>query len=75
MTVTPASPPSPATLGSAPSPASTAAVALPEDSLDKAEAVLDSIDALALERHPAAFATFDELLREALESPPRVSSG
>ena len=38
-------------------------------------AALNSIDTLPLERHPEAFATFDELLREALESPPHVSSG
>lgn len=45
------------------------------DPLTRAEATLTSIDTLALERHPEAFSTFDELLREALDSPPHVSSG
>lgn len=45
------------------------------DPLARAAGTLNSIDTLALERHPEAFATFDELLREALESPPHVSSG
>ena len=45
------------------------------DPLDRAEGMLNSVDGLPLERHPEAFSAFDELLREALESPPRVSSG
>lgn len=45
-----------------------------QDSLVRAEVTLNSVDGLQLENHPEAFSTFDELLREALESPPHVSS-
>jgi hypothetical protein len=45
------------------------------DPLTRAAETLTSIDTLALERHPEAFSTFDELLREALDSPAHVSSG
>ncbi len=45
------------------------------DPLTRAEFILRSIDTLAPERHPEAFSTFDELLREALDSPPHVSPG
>jgi hypothetical protein len=53
----------------------TAVVAGSPDPLTRATTTLASIDTLPLERHPEAFSTFDELLREALDSPPHVSSG
>jgi hypothetical protein len=45
------------------------------DSLQLAATTLASIAELPLERHPEAFARFDELLRDALEVSPHVSSG
>jgi hypothetical protein len=41
------------------------------DPLDAASAALESLTQVSLERHPAVFARFDELLREALEAPPQ----
>ncbi len=45
------------------------------DPLTRAALILNSIDTLTPDRHPEAFSTFDELLREALDSPPHVSPG
>ena len=45
------------------------------DPLTKAGQALDALDTAPLEHHPQVFARFDELLREALESPPQVGSG
>jgi hypothetical protein len=45
------------------------------DPLVQAGETLDALDSIPLERHPQAFTRFDELLREALESPPQVGSG
>jgi hypothetical protein len=45
------------------------------DPLAQAEQALDALDNLPLERHPQVFTRFDELLRDALESPPQVGSG
>jgi len=39
------------------------------DPLDQAAGALQSLDQIALERHPMVFAHFDELLRNALEAP------
>ena len=45
------------------------------DPLTQAGQALAAIDTVPLERHPQVFTRFDELLREALESPPQVGSG
>ena len=45
------------------------------DALSAAGRALEAVDNLPLERHPEAFAHFDELLRAALEAPPQVASG
>jgi hypothetical protein len=45
------------------------------DPLALAEQALAALDSMPLERHPQVFTRFDELLREALESPPQASSG
>jgi hypothetical protein len=45
------------------------------DPLAKASDALDALDTVPLEQHPQVFTRFDELLREALESPPQVGSG
>ncbi len=45
------------------------------DPLTLAEQALDALGSLPLERHPQIFSRFDELLRDALESPPQVGSG
>ncbi len=45
------------------------------DALGAAAAALVAVESLPLERHPEAFAHFDELLRAALEGPPHVGSG
>lgn len=45
------------------------------DPLDQAAQALDSLGTIPLAEHPAVFTRFDELLREALESPPQVGSG
>jgi hypothetical protein len=47
----------------------------PNDALSAAGRALAAVDNLPLERHPEAFAHFDELLRAALEAPPQVASG
>ncbi len=57
------------------SPAGLPMAAVDEDSLEQAAQALESVAGLPLEQHPPAFARFDELLREALESAPPVSSG
>ncbi|HEX4428970.1 MAG TPA: hypothetical protein VHZ96_06870 [Frankiaceae bacterium] len=46
-----------------------------DDALGAARVALAAVESLPLERHPEAFAHFDELLRAALEAPPQVSSG
>jgi hypothetical protein len=45
------------------------------DALSAAGLALAAVDNLPLERHPEAFAHFDELLRAASEAPPQVASG
>ena len=45
------------------------------DPLVLAGQALNALDEIPLERHPQVFTRFDELLREALESPPQVGSG
>jgi hypothetical protein len=45
------------------------------DALGAARVALGAVENLPLERHPEAFAHFDELLRAALEAPPQVVSG
>jgi hypothetical protein len=47
----------------------------PDDALGAAGRALAAVENLPLERHPEAFAHFDELLRAALEAPPHVGSG
>jgi hypothetical protein len=47
----------------------------PDDALGAAGRALAAVENLPLDRHPEAFAHFDELLRAALEAPPRVPSG
>ncbi len=46
-----------------------------DDALGAAAVALAAVESLPLERHPEAFAHFDELLRTALEAPPHVGSG
>jgi hypothetical protein len=46
-----------------------------DDALGAARVALAAVENLPLERHPEAFAHFDELLRAALEAPPHVASG
>lgn len=46
-----------------------------DDALSAAGRALDAVENLPLERHPEAFAHFDELLRAALEAPGHVASG
>jgi hypothetical protein len=48
---------------------------LASDPLVGAEQALAALDTASVERHPQIFTHFDELLREALESPPQVGSG
>jgi hypothetical protein len=57
-----------------PAPADTSSPA-PADALGAAGRALAAVENLPLERHPEAFAHFDELLRAALEAPPHVGSG
>ncbi len=46
-----------------------------DDALSAAGRALAAVENLPLERHPEAFAHFDELLRAALEAPGHVASG
>jgi hypothetical protein len=46
-----------------------------DDALGAAARALGAVEQLPLERHPEAFAHFDELLRAALEAPGHVASG
>ncbi len=46
-----------------------------DDALGAAARALEAVEQLPLERHPEAFAHFDELLRAALEAPGHVASG
>jgi hypothetical protein len=46
-----------------------------DDALSAAGRALTAVENLPLERHPEAFAHFDELLRAALEAPGHVASG
>jgi hypothetical protein len=45
------------------------------DPLIRAGQALAALETVPLERHPEVFTRFDELLREALDSPPQVGSG
>jgi hypothetical protein len=60
---------------SQPSPEAQAAAPVADDALSAAGRALDAVENLPLERHPEAFAHFDELLRAALEAPGHVPSG
>ncbi len=52
-----------------------AASPVADDALSSAARALEAVEQLPLERHPEAFAHFDELLRAALEAPGHVPSG
>jgi hypothetical protein len=56
-------------------PEAQAAAPVADDALSAAGRALDAVENLPLERHPEAFAHFDELLRAALEAPGHVPSG
>ena len=56
-------------------PEAPAAAPVADDALSAAGRALDAVEHLPLERHPEAFAHFDELLRAALEAPWHVPSG
>ena len=56
-------------------PEAPAAAPVADDALSAAGRALDAVEHLPLERHPEAFAHFDELLRAALEAPGHVPSG
>jgi hypothetical protein len=56
-------------------PEAQAAAPVADDALSAAGRALDAVENLPLERHPEAFAHFDELLRAALEAPGHVLSG
>jgi hypothetical protein len=47
----------------------------PADPLALAGQALAALETVPLDRHPQVFTRFDELLREALDSPSQVGSG